>query len=186
MPVKRSLKLEDLIENSFEPSNIQKKKSLSNFSPTTGTWQISPFASPTRSEKQEHRSGSSNGKRGKANYLNSRLTRRKKSTSNDKFMMLISEVEKSSESIVEMMQNLSSIKALESRKELESLIGISCASCFLQREMQKTKELMTKATEQKLFEQQRAGLPQKGLRHRDSYEFLRASLQRARCCSHSD
>ncbi|XP_075391181.1 centromere protein R [Tenrec ecaudatus] len=176
--VKRSLKLEDLIaENSFEPSNIQEKKSFASFSPTTGTWQMSPFASPTSSEKQEHRCRSSNGKRGKSNYLRSRLPERHKSASNDKFMMLLSEVEKSSESVMEMMQNLTSIKALKSRKELESLIGISCASCFLKREMQKTKELMTKAKEQNLFEQQRAGLPKKGLRPLDSYEFLRASLR---------
>ncbi|XP_042639273.1 centromere protein R [Orycteropus afer afer] len=165
-----------LKENSFDPSKIQRKGSIITYSPTTGTCQMSPFASPRSSQEQEHRNGPSNGKRGKSNYLNSRLTERKESTTNDsdEFMMLLSKVEKSSEKIMEIMQNLSSIQALQGRKELESLIGISCSSCFLKREMQKTKELMTKVTKQKLFEKRSARLPSKELRHLDSYEFLKA------------
>ncbi|XP_023586420.1 centromere protein R isoform X3 [Trichechus manatus latirostris] len=163
---------------SLGPSKIQRKKSIATYSPTTGTCQMSPFASPTSSKEQEHRNGPSNGKKEKLNNLNSRLTERKepRTNDNDEFMMLWSKVEKSSEEIMEIMQNLSSIQALKGRKELENLIGISCASSFLQREMQKTKELMRKVTKQRLFEKRSTGLPNKELRHLDSYEFLKASL----------
>ncbi|XP_070342560.1 centromere protein R isoform X3 [Equus asinus] len=83
-------------------------------------------------------------------------------------MVLLSKVEKSSEEIMEIMQNLSSIQALEGSRELENLLGISRASCFL-REMQKTKELMTKATKQKLFEKKSSGLPNKD----DAHQHMR-------------
>ncbi|XP_073935994.1 centromere protein R isoform X2 [Castor canadensis] len=142
MPVKRSLKLDDYLEeNSFDPSNITRKKSITTYSPTTGTRLMSPFCSPTSSKEQEHRSGSSNGKRQKLNHLN--LTERKESMTenNDEFMILLSEVEKSSEEITEIMQNLSSIQALEGNRELENLIGISHAPCSLKREVERTKEL---------------------------------------------
>ncbi|KAM6217059.1 centromere protein R [Rhynchocyon petersi] len=141
MPVKRSLKLEDLLEeNSFDSPKIQWKKSITTYSPTTGTCQMSPFSSPT-SSKEEHRNGPSNV------FL--------------KFMLLLSKVEKSSENIMELMQNLRSIQVLEGNKELESLIGISCQSCFLKSEMMKTKELMTKVVKQKLFEKRHSRLPHK-------------------------
>nr|XP_020011061.1 centromere protein R isoform X1 [Castor canadensis] len=62
---------------------------------------------------------------------------------NDEFMILLSEVEKSSEEITEIMQNLSSIQALEGNRELENLIGISHAPCSLKREVERTKELLS-------------------------------------------
>ncbi|XP_054430152.1 centromere protein R [Pteronotus mesoamericanus] len=176
MPVKRSLKLDDPLEaNSFGPSKITRKKSIMDYSPTTGTCRMSPFASPTRSKEQEHKNGLSNGKRKKSNHLS--LTKRKKSTTkDDELMVLLSKAEKSSEEIMEIMQSLTSIQALEGNRKLENLIGISCGSCFLKREMQKTKELMTKVTEQKLFEKKSSELSNKELRHLDSYEFLKAIL----------
>ncbi|XP_063657251.1 centromere protein R isoform X7 [Pan troglodytes] len=160
---------------SFDPSKITRKKSVITYSPTTGTCQMSLFASPTSSEEQKHRNGLSNEKRKKLNHPS--LTESKESTTkdNDEFMMLLSKVEKLSEEIMEIMQNLSSIQALEGSRELENLIGISCASHFLKREMQKTKELMTKVNKQKLFEKS-TGLPHKESRHLDSYEFLKAIL----------
>ncbi|XP_037599043.1 centromere protein R isoform X1 [Cebus imitator] len=162
--VKRSLKLDSLLEeNSFDPSKITRKKSIITYSPTTGTCQMSLFASPTSSKEQEYRNGLSNEKRKKLNHPS--LTESKESTTkdNDEFMMLLSKVEKLSEEIVEIMQNLSSIQALEGSRELENLIGISCGSRFLKREMKKTKELMTEVTKQKLFEKS-SGLP-----HRDCF-----------------
>ncbi|XP_004448977.2 centromere protein R isoform X2 [Dasypus novemcinctus] len=178
MPVKRSLKLDGLLEeNSFDLSKMKRKKSITTYSPTTGTRQMSPFTSPTSSKEQEHRNGPSNGKRKKLKFHSS-LTERTESTTkdNDEFMMLLSKIENSSEEIVEVMQNLKSIQALEGSRELEDLIGISCSSCFLKREIQKTKELMTKVTKQKLFEKRRAERPDKELHHLDSYEFLKAIL----------
>lgn len=177
MPVKRSLKLDHLLEaNSFDSSKITRKKSIITYSPKTGTCQMSPFASPASSIEQEHKNEPSNGKRKKLSHLS--LTKRKKSTTkdNDEFMVLLVKVEKSSEEIMEIMQNLSSLQALEGSRELENLLGVSHASCFLQREMQKMKELMIKVTEQKLLEKKSSGLPNKGLYHLDSYEFLKGIL----------
>uniref|UniRef100_A0A8C0KZU4 Integrin subunit beta 3 binding protein n=1 Tax=Canis lupus dingo TaxID=286419 RepID=A0A8C0KZU4_CANLU len=126
---------------SFNSSKITRKKSIRTYSPTTGTCQMSPFGASASSEEQEHKNEPSNEKRKKLNHLS--LTKRKESTTkdNNEFMMLLSKVEKSSEEIMEIMQNLSSIQALEGSRELENILGISCASCFLQREMRKTKEL---------------------------------------------
>ncbi|XP_036090634.1 centromere protein R isoform X2 [Rousettus aegyptiacus] len=169
--VKRSLKLDGLLgANSLDPSEITRKRSITNYSPTTGTCRMSPFSSPTSSKEQEYENGPSNGKRKKLNHLS--LTKRKASTAKDnEFMVLLSKVEKSSEEIMEIMQS-----ALEGSRELENLIGISCTSRFLKREMQKTKELMTKVIKQKLFEKKSSGLPNKELHHLDSYEFLKAIL----------
>nr|XP_020011062.1 centromere protein R isoform X2 [Castor canadensis] len=79
-----------------------------------------------------------------------------------RFMILLSEVEKSSEEITEIMQNLSSIQALEGNRELENLIGISHAPCSLKREVERTKELLTKVTKQKLLEKKSSGRLHKG------------------------
>ncbi|XP_076976849.1 centromere protein R isoform X2 [Tamandua tetradactyla] len=157
---------------------MKRKKSITTYSPTTGTCQMSPFTSPTSSKEQDHRDGPSNGKRRKWNYLGSRVTERKESTTkdNDEFMRLLSKVENSSEEILEVMQNLRSIQALEGSRELENLIGLSCASRFLKREIQKTKELMINVTKQNLFKKRSSELPKRELHHLDSYEFLKASL----------
>ena len=80
----------------------------------------------------------------------------------NEFMVLLSQVEKSSEEFMKIMQNLSSIQALKGSKELENLIGIPHASCVFKREMQKTKELMTNVIKQKLFKKKNSGLPNKG------------------------
>ncbi|CAD7689527.1 unnamed protein product [Nyctereutes procyonoides] len=177
MIVRRSLKLDHLLEgNSFDSSKITRKKSIRTYSPTTGTCQMSPFAASASSKEQEHKNEPSNEKRKKLNHLS--LTERKESTTkdHDEFMMLLSKVEKSSEEIMEIMQNLSSIQALEGSRELENILGISCASCFLQREMRKMKKLMIKVTEQKLFEKKCSEFSNKELHHLDSYEFLKGIL----------
>nr|XP_045007092.1 centromere protein R isoform X2 [Jaculus jaculus]XP_045007093.1 centromere protein R isoform X2 [Jaculus jaculus]XP_045007094.1 centromere protein R isoform X2 [Jaculus jaculus] len=176
MPVKRSLKLDDQFEeSSFDPSRITSKRSMTEYSPTTGTCRISPFSSPTTSEKQEYRASLSCGKRSKPNHPI--LIRRMDSTTkeNDELMMLLSKVEQSSEEIMKIMQNLRSTQALEGNRELENLIGISHAPCFLKGEVEKTKELLIKVTKQKLFVKKSSELPQKE-HHLDSYEFLKAIL----------
>ncbi|XP_040088623.1 centromere protein R isoform X7 [Oryx dammah] len=110
MPVKRSLKLDMLKANSFDSPKITRKKSAAAYSPTTGTCQMSPIASPISSKEQENRNGPSNGKR--ENLIHLRINKRMESTVQDnEFMMLLSKVEKSSEEFMEIMQNLSSIQA---------------------------------------------------------------------------
>ncbi|XP_005878136.2 PREDICTED: centromere protein R [Myotis brandtii] len=82
MPVKRSLKLDDPFEaHSFEPSRITRKRGFTNYSPSTGTCRLSPYASPTNSKEQEHKNGPTNGKKKKLNHLS--LTQRNKSTTKD-------------------------------------------------------------------------------------------------------
>ncbi|XP_044800836.2 centromere protein R isoform X2 [Bubalus bubalis] len=157
MPVKRSLKLDGMLKaNSFGSPKITRKKSAADYSPTTGTCQMSPIASPTSSKEQENRNGPSNGKRKNLNHLS--INKRMESTMQDnEFMVLLSKVEKSSEEFMEIMQN-----ALKGSKELENLIGIPHASCVFKREMQKTKKLMTNVIKQKLFKKKNSGLPNKG------------------------
>lgn len=176
MPVKRSLKLDDAFEaHSFEPSRITRNRSATNYSPSTGTCRLSPYASPISCKEQEHKNGPTNGKRKNLNHLS--LTQRNKSTTKDnELMVLLSKVEKSSEEIMEIMQSLSITQALEDNRKLQNLIGISYGPCFLKREMKKTKELMTKVIKQKLFEKKSSELSNKELCHLDSYEFLKAIL----------
>ncbi|XP_008829299.1 centromere protein R [Nannospalax galili] len=162
MPVKRSLKLDDHFEEkSFDPSKIS-RKSITAYSPTTGTCQMSPFSSPTTPKEQEHRNGPSNGKSKTLNHPSLTEKKERRTKENDEFLVLLSKIEKSSEKIMEIMQNLSSIQALEDNRELENLIGISRVPCFLKREVEKTKELMTSVTKQKLFEKKSSKRPHKG------------------------
>ncbi|KAM7098791.1 centromere protein R isoform 3-T3 [Molossus nigricans] len=156
-----------LLHKSLDPSKITKKKSITNYSPTTGTCRLSPFASPTSSKEHEHINGPSNGKRKKLNHLS--LTKRKESTKDDELMVLLSKVDKSSEEIMEIIQSLSITQALEDSRKLENLIGISYGPCFLKREMKKTKELMTKIIKQKLFEKKSSEVSNKGIWKKCTY-----------------
>ncbi|CAK6441215.1 unnamed protein product [Pipistrellus nathusii] len=176
MPVKRSLKLDDPFEaHSFESSRITRKRSATNYSPSTGTCRLSPYASPISSKEQEHKNGPTNGKRKILNHLS--LTQRNKSTTKDEeLMVLLSKVEKSSEEIMEITQSLSITQALEDNRKLQNLIGISYGPCFLKREVKKMKELMTKVINQKLLEKKSSELSNKELYHLNSYEFLKAIL----------
>ncbi|XP_010603366.1 centromere protein R isoform X2 [Fukomys damarensis] len=174
--VKRSLKMDDqLEENSFGPSKITRKRSITTYSPTTGTRQMSPFSSPTSSKKQKHRNRPSNEKRKQLDHL-SVAERKECPPQDDEFMVVFSKVEKYLEETVEIMRNLRSVQALEGNKKLENLMGTSCTSRFLKREVKKTKELLAKVTKQKLFEKKNSGLPHKELCHLDSYRFLKAIL----------
>lgn len=115
-----------------------KKKSSTAYSPTTGTYQLSPFSSPTIPREQEHRNRPSNGTR-KLNNLSS--PERQKSTvkGSDGPMMLLSKVERSSEKTMEIRNNLSSAQVLEGNRQLEDLIGASLVPCSLRREARKPK-----------------------------------------------
>ncbi|XP_076790734.1 centromere protein R isoform X3 [Arvicanthis niloticus] len=139
--VKRSLKLDDQFEeNPFGPSKIMRRKSITAYSPTTGTYQLSPFSSPTTPKEQEHRNRPSNGTR-KPSNLSSPARQESTVKGSDGFMMLLSKIERSSEKTMEIMKNLRSIQALEGNRQLEDLIGVSLVPCSLKREARKTKEL---------------------------------------------
>ncbi|XP_036035138.1 centromere protein R isoform X1 [Onychomys torridus] len=157
--VKRSLKLDDqLEENSFSPSKTRRKKSITAYSPTTGTYQMSPFSSPSTPKEHERGKGPSNGKE-KLNNLSSPTSKESTAKDSDEFMVLLSKIERSSEKTMEIMKKLSSIQALEHNRQLEDLIGISLVPCYLKREVEKTRELMTKVTKQKLFEKKSSRIP---------------------------
>ncbi|ERE83076.1 centromere protein R-like protein [Cricetulus griseus] len=173
--VRRSLKLDDQFEEkSFSPSKIRRKKSITAYSPTTGTYQMSPFSSPTTRKEQECGNRPSNGKR-KQNNLSSPTRKKSTAKDSDEFMVLLSKIERSSEKTMEIMKNLRSIQALENNRQLEDLIGVSLAPCSLKREVEKTRELMTKVTKQKLFDKKNSRIHPKE-HHLDSFEFLKAIL----------
>ncbi|GAB1288666.1 Centromere protein R [Apodemus speciosus] len=165
---KRSLKLDDQFEeNSFSPSKVMRKKRITAYSPTTGTYQLSPIPSPTTPKEQEHRNGPSNGTRKQSN-LSTAVRQESTVKGSDGFMMLLSKIERSSEKTMEIMKNLSSIQALEGNRQLEDLIGVSLVPCSLKSEAKKTKELMTKVIKQKLLEKKNSGIPPKVLLESDN------------------
>ncbi|XP_051044182.1 centromere protein R isoform X2 [Phodopus roborovskii] len=139
---------------SFNPSKIRRKKSITAYSPTTGTYQMSPFSSPSTRKEQKCGNGPSNGKR-KWNNISSPARKESTAKDSDEFMVLLSKIERSSEKTMEIMKNLRSIQALENNRQLEDLIGVSLAPCFLKGEVEKTRELKD---------------------HLDSFEFLKAIL----------
>ncbi|KAB0341692.1 hypothetical protein FD754_018618 [Muntiacus muntjak] len=103
MPFKRSLKLDSLLKaNAFDSSKITRKKSATAYSPTTGTCQMSPFASSTSSKEEDSKNNPSNGKRKNWNHFS--ITN-KMNLPHKK------------------MKNLC-IQVLEGIKELENLIGL--------------------------------------------------------------
>lgn len=135
---------------------------------------MSPFSSLTTLKEQECGNGPSNGKR-KRNSLSSPTRKESTAKDSDEFMVLLSKIERSSEKTMEIMKNLRSIQALQNNRQLEDLIGVSLVPCFLKREVQKSRELMTKVTKQKLFDKKNSRIPPKE-HHLDSFEFLKAIL----------
>ncbi|XP_057640341.1 centromere protein R [Chionomys nivalis] len=175
MPARRSLKLDDrFVKKSFSPSKYRRKKSITTYSPTTGTYQMSPFSSPTTPKEQECGNGPSNGKT-KQNNLSSPAREESTAKDSDEFMVLLSKIERSAENTMEIMKNLSSIQALKNNRRLEDLIGVTLVPCSLKNEVEKTRTLMTKATEQKLFDKKSSRIPPKE-HHLDSFKFLKAIL----------
>ncbi|XP_049992003.1 centromere protein R [Alexandromys fortis] len=159
MPARRSLKLDDLfVKKSFSPSKCRRKKSITTYSPTTGTYQMSPFSSSITPKEQECGNGPSNGKT-KQNSLSSPAREESTAKDSDEFIVLLSKIERSAENIMEIMKNLSSIQALKNNRRLEDLIGVSLVPCSLKNEVEKTITLMTKAAEQKLFDKKNSRIP---------------------------
>ncbi|XP_012787881.1 centromere protein R isoform X2 [Sorex araneus] len=177
MPVKRSLKLDLLEGNLLDPSKTTRKKSFAAYSPTTGTCQMSPFASPAKRKEQECPVGPSNEKRRNLNNHHLPESTESETEDSDEFLMLLSEVEKSSEEIMKIMKDLNSIQALRGNRELENLIGFSSPPRSLKKELKKTEELMMKITKQKLLEKKSSELANKEVHHTDSYDFLKAILK---------
>ncbi|XP_054240535.1 centromere protein R [Indicator indicator] len=160
--VKRALKLDTV--KKYNPSDATpsktKRKNL-NYSPTTGTRQMSPFSSPVSCNAQNFRTGPSDGDgTTEQNDSESRLPRRGQPQAEQKvFMELQSKVKNSLDRILKIRASLTSLQALEGSKELENIIGVSDLSCALSAEVQKTQVLMTQAEELELWKRNHGKLP---------------------------
>ncbi|NXP71440.1 CENPR protein, partial [Ramphastos sulfuratus] len=143
----------------FQPSDatpLKTKKKNLNYSPTTGTCQMSPFSSPMSCNAQNLGTGPSD----EPNKSESRLPRRgQPQTEQEEFMELQSKVKNSLVRILKIRANLASLQALEGSKELENIIGVSDLSCALNAEVQKTQVLMTQVEELQLLKRNHGKLP---------------------------
>ncbi|NXF86688.1 CENPR protein, partial [Eubucco bourcierii] len=159
---KRALKLDTVKkDNTSDSTPLKTKKKNLNYSPTTGTCQMSPFSSPMSWNAQNLGTGPSNGNgTTKPNNSESRIPRRgQPQTEQAAFMELQSKVKNSLVSILKIRANLASLQALEGSKELENIIGVSDLSCPLNAEVQKTQVLMTQVEELQLLKRNHGKLP---------------------------
>lgn len=113
----------------------------------------------------------------KLNNLDSPESKKSTTDADAEFLRLLSNVKKSSDEILEIMNDLSSIQALEGSRELENLIGFTRTPGLLKEELKKTEELMTKITKQKLFAKKISKVADQEMHHIDSYDFLKAILK---------
>ncbi|XP_074858565.1 centromere protein R [Carettochelys insculpta] len=169
MPVKRALNLETFPKENPHQATPSKtrEKNVNLYSPTTGTCQMSLFASPI------------SGDNTKVNNSEISLHRRRQrqTEKDNKFMVLQSEVEKSLVRFLKMRQNLKSLQALEGSRELENIFGAADSSSNLKAEVQKTKVLMAEAEKLKLFKRSNGKHPAREyVQSCNSYEFLKSLI----------
>ncbi|KAG8132496.1 hypothetical protein E2320_010343 [Naja naja] len=154
---KRALKLENLIpEKVPATSSVKGKKNGLLFSPTTGTRLISPFSSPRSNHAKEQRNDLSNDLSGCRNNgkesdeirqssivlpIQSNRKEQHQMKNSDKLLVLQSEVEHSVERFLQTRKKLTSLKALEGTRELESILGTSNKSGNLKMEVKKSRKL---------------------------------------------
>ncbi|XP_066181620.1 centromere protein R [Sylvia atricapilla] len=142
-------------------SQKAKRNNLSSYSPTTGTRQISPFSSPSRTEKPSKAPAQGDGN--KQSDPKSGLSRRgQPQTEHDVFVQLHSQVRNSLPRILKLRENLTSLKALEGSRELENILGVSHSSCVLSAELQKTQELVSQAEKLQLLKANHGKVPARG------------------------
>ncbi|XP_032302312.1 centromere protein R isoform X2 [Coturnix japonica] len=160
MIAKRSLKLGSVKKHNPAEAGPLDNKDL-NYSPTTGTRQISPFSSPTSSNAEDLGNSLSHGNESDSE---SRLSRRgQPQTVEDAFAALQSNVQSSLVRILKAREKLTSLQALEGSRELENIIGDSDSSCDLSAEVQKTQALMIQAEELQLLKRNHGQRPARGV-----------------------
>ncbi|NXN94465.1 CENPR protein, partial [Rhinopomastus cyanomelas] len=140
------------------PLKIQ-KKNLSSYSPTTGTRQISPFASPVSHNTQSLTSGPSNGGREPNGSESGSSRRGQPQTEKDELMELQSKVKSSVDKILKIRKNLTSLQALEGSGELQKILGVPDSSYTLAAEVRRSQVLMGQAEELQLLEKKPEKLP---------------------------
>ncbi|XP_074121856.1 centromere protein R [Sminthopsis crassicaudata] len=198
MPVKRSLKLDVLLQENSPKSRQSRGQLIASYSPTTGTRQISPYSSPRSHNGRELRNGPSNGRASRKDELKEKhkptdlrnqgsypeqvkadqrhtVPRRGQPRAEDKddIMILLYTIDKSLGKFTETWQSLKHLQTLMGQPELENLIGVSCTSLDLRSELQKTRELMIKA--RKWDQLGKKTLP-RDFGHLNSYEFLKSII----------
>ncbi|XP_067996910.1 centromere protein R isoform X3 [Melanerpes formicivorus] len=164
--VKRALKLDTVKkDNLFDATPSKTKRKNLNYSPTTGTCQMSPFSSPVSYKTQNLRTGPSDGDRTtEQNDSEIRLPRRgQPQTKQEAFVELQSKVKNSLVRILKIRASLTNLQALEGSKELENIIGVSDLSCALSAEVEKTQVLMTQAEKLQLLKRNHGKLPAQGI-----------------------
>ncbi|XP_007480531.1 centromere protein R isoform X3 [Monodelphis domestica] len=176
MPVKRSLKLDVLLQENSPQACRSRGQLVASYSPTTGTREISPSSSPQTHGGWElgrcpwhdrMELGPSPGfpRRGQPRVENQ-----------DDIMMLLYKIDKSLEKFTETWQSLKHLKALMGRPELENLIGVSQTSLDLKSEVQKARELMIKVRKQEQPRQKTREHSTGDFGHLNSYEFLKSIM----------
>ncbi|XP_043857368.1 centromere protein R [Dromiciops gliroides] len=149
MPVKRSLKLDLLLQENSPKSRQTRRQFIASYSPTTGTRQISPRSSPQNQKGREFRNGPPNEQMALEPTRTFPRRGQPRAEGKDDIMILLYKIDRSLEKFTETWQSLKHLQALVGRPELESLIGLSCTSLDLKSEVQKTRELMMKVRQQK-------------------------------------
>ncbi|NXC98381.1 CENPR protein, partial [Certhia familiaris] len=136
----------------FQPPDANPKRAKRNnlnYSPTTGTCQMSPFSSPTKAQNPRNAPAEDGNEQ---SHSRSELSRRgQPQTEHDVFPQLQSQVRNSLPRILKLRENLTSLKALEGSRELENILGVSHSSCVLSAELQKTQALVSQAEKLQLL-----------------------------------
>ncbi|XP_044533146.1 centromere protein R [Gracilinanus agilis] len=176
MPVKRSLKLDVLLQENSPQACRSRGRFVASYSPTTGTRQISPSSSPQTHggrelgggpwhERMEFGSTPGFPRRGQPRMENK-----------DEIMMLLYKIDKSLGKFTETWQSLKHLKALMGRPELDNLIGVSQTSLDLQGEVQKARELMIKVRKREQPRKKTLEHSTGDFGHLNSYEFLKSII----------
>ncbi|NXH24125.1 CENPR protein, partial [Myiagra hebetior] len=154
-----------------------RRSSLSSYSPTTGTCQMSPFSSPSSDSAENPRNPLAKDGNEQSDSESELSRRGQPQTEHDVFLELQSQVRSSLPRILKKRANLTNLKALEGSRELENIIGVSHSSCVLSAELQKTRALVNQAEKLQLLKANHRKVPARGhIQSAGSAAFLNSLL----------
>ncbi|XP_078012811.1 centromere protein R isoform X1 [Phascolarctos cinereus] len=162
--VKRSLKLDVLLQENSPKSRQTRGQLIASYSPTTGTRQISPYSSPKRHHGRELGNGPSNGQMELDQPHAFPRRGQPRAGDKDDTMILLYKIDNSLEKFTETWKSLKHLQALLAQPELENLIGVSCTSSDLRSQVQKTRELMMKVRKQEQLKKETGKQFPRGIR----------------------
>ncbi|XP_072494307.1 centromere protein R [Notamacropus eugenii] len=176
MPVKRSLKLDVLLQENSPKSRQTSGHFIAPYSPTTGTPQISPYSSPRSHNGREFGNGPSNEQMDLDRTYTLPRGGRPRAEDRDDIMVLLCKIDSSLEKFTETWKSLKHLQALLSQPELEGLLDASCTSLDLRSQVQKTRELMMKVRKQEQLKKKTPKHFPRDFGHLNSYEFLKSII----------